>query len=273
MSYSDALAEKRKNGILVAAHRGSAAGNVPCNTPAAFNAALMQNADIIEFDVSISRDGQLFVFHPGMEPAHLGTKLYIKARSAASVSALRYRNFDNVKTSYGIKPLDEVLRQLKGRCFMNIDKFWTAPEQITAAVRRCGVEEQVIIKTSPKEKYFADVEKYAPDLMYMPIISKNDTVCDDLLKRKINLIGAEVLFEKDDDPVCTKEFPDAMHEKGLFVWGNAIIYNEKAVISAHHTDDRAVSGDLTGGWGFFRERGFDIVQTDWAGLAKDYFSK
>ena len=48
------LIEKSKENIIVVAHRGAAGGNIPCNTMAAYDIALMQGADMIEADVSRS---------------------------------------------------------------------------------------------------------------------------------------------------------------------------------------------------------------------------
>ena len=60
-----------KENIIIVAHRGACGGNIPCNTVASYEIALKQGADMIEVDVSCSRDGKLFLFHPGMEIAHL----------------------------------------------------------------------------------------------------------------------------------------------------------------------------------------------------------
>ncbi len=270
MAYVDLLKEKRENGVLVVSHRGSSSGNVPCNTIPAFNAALLEGADIVELDVSVSREGKLYVFHPGMEHPHIGTRKLIALRKSASVEKLRFLNQDNVKTSYGVDTLENVLTFLKGKCFINIDKFWTAPGKITECIKKCGVESQVIIKTNCSEKDFKNVEKYAPDLMFMPVIKDNDTVIDKLKKMNVNLIGAEICFEDENAQVVSKEFFERMHGDGLLLWGNAIVYNEKDVISAHHTDDSAVAGDREKGWGWFVDRGFDIIQTDRAGLLKNY---
>ena len=51
------------NRLLIVAHRGSSAGNVPCNTMAAYKAALAQGADMIEVDANMSKDGTLYSFH------------------------------------------------------------------------------------------------------------------------------------------------------------------------------------------------------------------
>ena len=53
--------ESAKKNILVVAHRGAAAGNIPCNTIPAYEAALRQGADMIEIDVDMSRDGKLYI--------------------------------------------------------------------------------------------------------------------------------------------------------------------------------------------------------------------
>lgn len=65
------LETRRAKGVLIAAHRGAVAGNVPFNTLEAFDAALLQGAHIIETDITKSRDGELFLFHPGQEHNHL----------------------------------------------------------------------------------------------------------------------------------------------------------------------------------------------------------
>lgn len=63
--------DKANENIIVVAHRGVSGGNIPCNTLTSYEIALKQGADMIEVDVSCSKDGQLFVFHPGMECEHL----------------------------------------------------------------------------------------------------------------------------------------------------------------------------------------------------------
>lgn len=66
------LREQALKTPLIAAHREVSGGNIPCNTLDAFDAALYRGADMVELDVASSMDGRLFVFHPGMESAHLG---------------------------------------------------------------------------------------------------------------------------------------------------------------------------------------------------------
>ena len=87
------------------------------------------------------------------------------------------------------------------------------------------------------------------------------------------LAGAEVLFDSEEKAVAGKEYLDFMHKNGLAVWVNPIVYDYRAVISAHHTDDVAIAGDPDTGWGWLAERGFDILQTDWLTPADVYLTR
>lgn len=263
--------ENAEDHILICAHRGSSGANIPCNTLASFKAALMQDADMIELDVSKSKDGKYYVFHPGMERPHLHYKKLIKTISSKKVEELRFVNQDDCRTFLGVNTLEEVLNFLKGKCYINVDKFWTDVKGITEVIRKCGVENQVIVKTSVEDKYLDDVLKYASDLMFMPVIRKEDNITDKLVSRGINCIGAEVLFEKEDEPVASEEYIKSMHEKGRLLFANAIVYNSKDVIAAGRSDDNSIIISPDYGWGWLKNRGFDIIQTDWCGLVKDYF--
>lgn len=259
--------------LLIAAHRGVSGGNIPCNTLAAYEIALRQGADIVEIDVAKSKDGILYVFHPGMEFSHLRSDKPISEMTGEEVGELRFVNQDGVRTSHRVSTLDEVLDLLKGRCYVNIDKFWTAVPQITAAVRRHRMEQEVIVKTSAEPKWFELLEREAPDLPYMTIIRREDCFTEELLRRRINYIGAEVLFTAESDPVASSSYIQAMHQKGLLLWANAIVYNFQEVLSAGHSDDASLTGDPAGGWGWLAGRGFDIIQTDWPLAAAQYLRR
>ena len=267
------LFENARDGVLVCAHRGVSSADIPCNTLAAFKAALAQGADIIELDVSKSWDGEFYVFHPGMEKAHLGIPMRLSVLSKKVINRLHFLNMDNVPSVCKINTLEEVLTFLKGKCYINIDKFWTDIPGITEIIRKAGVEKQVIVKTDTKEKYLRQVKEYAPDFMFMPIVSSEDDITDRLVEEGINCIGAEVLFKSENESVCSDEYIKAMHEKGRIVWVNSIVYNYRSVLSAGHTDNIAVQGEFDRGWGWLIDKGFDIIQTDWCLMPKRYIEE
>lgn len=269
---SIAEVRKAKKSPFLVAHRGVMGANVPCNTMAAFKIAVEGGADVVELDVATTRDGAHFVFHPGMEPVFLGTRP-ISEMTAEEVLTLRLRNSDSAPTSYPVPTLREALDYLKGKVYINVDKFWTDVEGITREIREAGVAKQVIVKTFQDKESLDAVAKFAPDLMFMPLVRRNDNVTDDLIARGVNVIGAEILFETEEDEVISPAYIKAMHDRGLLIWMNAIIYNEKDVISAHRTDDRSLVEGPEAGWGWMEEHGADFIQTDWLYPIKAYFEK
>ena len=260
---------KAKGSPFLAAHRGVCGANIPCNSIAAYKIALSQGADVVEIDVSKSKDGKFYVFHPGMEHVFLKSKPLWELNSD-EIDNLYLLNQDSVPTSYKVPTLEEVLLLLKDKAYINVDKFWIDVEGISNVIRKCGVEKQVIVKTNTDEKSLANVAKYAPDFMFMPLVWHKDTVTDELIKNGVNVIGAEVLFPQESNECASDEYIKKMHDKGLLLWCNAIIYNEKDVISAHHTDDISLHDSPDKGWGWIIDKGFDFIQTDWLLMLKNY---
>ncbi|MBQ6264395.1 MAG: glycerophosphodiester phosphodiesterase family protein [Clostridia bacterium] len=271
IDFEKTIFENTREKTFLCAHRGLSSANVPCNTLTAFKAAVAAGAEMIELDVAKSIDGKFFVFHPGMEQAHLCRKKIIAAMKSKNVEKLRFVNQDNSPTDYKINTLEEILDYLKGKCYINVDKFWSDVPGITACIRKCGVEKQVVVKTGTNKKDIDEVKFFAPDLMFMPIVRHKDNITDELIENGINCIGAEVLFDDENDPVATDEYIKKMHEKGMIVFVNAIIYNKKDILSAGHSDDNSISISPDYGWGWLADKGFDIIQTDWCLLAKTYF--
>jgi len=256
-----ALAAKKK--VLIAAHRGVCGGNIPWNTLQSFEIALRQGADIVEIDVSVTKDRKLFVFHPGCEPFHLRIDRYISDMTAEEASQLKFVNSDQTPSQYPVSPLDDVFELLKNRCIINVDKYWDAIPEITAAIRRHGIEDQVIVKTGFDMNCFKAIEEVAPDLPYMPVLDQKDEATEILRKMNINLLGAEVLFDNEDAEVASPEYIEKMHKMGLLLWVNPIVYNYKADLVASHNDDKAMTENMDDNWGWLIDRGFDILQTDW----------
>ncbi len=248
---------------LVAAHRGVAGGNIPCNTIPAYEAALRQGADMIEIDVTRSADGVLYVFHPGMEHAHLYSARRISEMTSREVDMLYLVNQDRTATQFRVPRLSDVLERFRGRCFINIDKFWDWPREIAQAVRALGMEDQALVKTSADPKCFDAVEEVAPDIPYMVIAREKDECTDALLRRNLRYAGVEALFQKDAAPIASPAYIEDMHKKRLIVWANAIVYDHRVVLAGGHSDDVSAPGDEEAGWGWLARRGFDIIQTDW----------
>jgi len=271
MTYN--LHEKAKQNIIVVAHRGASGGNIPCNTMTAYEIALKQGADMIEVDVSCSLDGKLFLFHPCMECEHLNKDIDLDNLTYREIRNIRYVNYDRTPTQFKIAGFDNFLEQFKGRCYINIDKFWDNPELIYKTIKRHGMTEQILVKSKPSKKVFDVLENLCPELPYIPIVSENHPLHYELMKKEINYIGAEVLFKKDDSYLASDEFINMMHNDDKLVWVNSIIYDYKEQLSGGHSDDTAMTVSEDYGWGWLADRNFDFIQTDWTMMLVDYLKK
>jgi len=261
-----------RNKPLIAAHRGVCGGNIPCNTLESFEIALRQGADIIELDVSRSADGKMYVFHPGMESVHLYCPEAIKKLHSSDVERLRYVNMDRTPTQFPVTRFEEVMEQLRGRCYINVDKFFMYIPELGKIIRDLRMQDQVIVKTYDTPAEFKDMEDYASDMPYM-VITRHDNFTDDLVRRNLRYIGTEVLFTEDSHGFAQPGYIQYMHDKNLLVWVNAIVYNYKSVLAAGHNDDISIVGREDEGWGWLMDRGYDIIQTDWTLPLKLYMDK
>ena len=234
---------------LIVAHRGIAGGNIPCNTIAAYDAALCQGADMIELDVSRSTDGVLYAFHPGMEYAHLRSDKRIDRMHSDEVNQKRCVNQDGTDTALRVNTLDEVFEHLKGRCYINVDKYWEHVVPITETIRRHNIADQILVKAWPSEEVFRTLEEIAPDISFMVLQRDKDEWSDHLQGRK---------------------YVEQMNATGLIVWVNSIVYNYREVLTAGHNDDISVTGHPDEGWGWLIERGYNLIQTDWPLALKCY---
>lgn len=267
------LHEKSKENIIIVAHRGAAGGNIPCNTMAAYEIALKQGADMLEVDLNCSRDGKLFLFHPMMELSHMNAPVLLNTLSYKSVSKIHYVNFDRTKTQFTVPSFDDFLEQFKGRCYINIDKFWSNPEKIYNTIKRHGMIDQCLVKSAPSEKVFDLLENLAPELPFMPIVRDNHGCHGELLKRNINYVGVEALFKQDTEYLASDEFIDKMHRDGILVWANSIIYDYRQQLAGGHSDDTALTESEDKGWGWLADKGFDFIQTDWTMMLVDYLKR
>ena len=261
----DAAARK----VLLVAHRGAPGGDIPCNTIAAYDIALARGADMLEIDVDMTSDGKLVIFHPWMERPHLGYGDRIARHPWSFVKELRFQNADGVPTPFGICTLDDVLDRYRGRCYLNVDKFWEHPAEIAAAIRARGMQDQCLVKTGPDPRVLGVIEEHAADMPFMGIV-RSEADCEAFFKRQIRLEGFEVLFRTDDSPLASPAFAARQHDTGRLLWANAIVYDFRDVIAAGHSDDRAMTGDPEGSWGWLADRGFDFIQTDWVRDCADF---
>lgn len=259
--------------IIVVAHRGVAGGNIPCNTMVAYETAIKQGADMIEIDVDITKDGKLVIFHPGMEGSHLNLNGSIHKMTYDEVKKLRYVNSDGSYTQFGILAFDDLLENFKGRCYINVDKYWENPQKIYETIKKHNMIEQCLVKSELSSNVVKLLEELSPELPFLPVVRQAHPMHKELMKKNINYVGAEVLFTNDDCEVASYEFIDMMHKDKKLVWINSIIYDYNVQLSGGHSDDTALSESMDKGWGWIADRGYDIIQTDWPIMLINYLKE
>ncbi len=265
--------ESAADRLLIVAHRGSCAGNIPCNTMAAYKVALAQGADMIEVDANMSADGTLYSFHPDMEKHHLRSETSIPHLHDEEIKALRYVNYDHARTQFGVPTMEEIFELCRGKCYLNLDKFWLYPKELCAMIRRFDMADQIVVKTAPSEKMLNLMEELFPDIAYLPVITADNGLHDSLMKRRINYVGAEVLFSDEESEVGSEAYVEKLHRDGKLIWVNSIIYDNKVQLVAGHNDDISAAGDPDNGWGWLADRGYDLIQTDWPLMMRLYLEQ
>ena len=164
MSLLKQAIEKRK--LLLAAHRGVNGGNIPCNSMECYKIALAQDADIIEMDVTACKDKEeLYMLHPGMEPVHTTAPAPLHQFTKSEVEKFVLKNQDLTPTQYPLITFGQALDALKGKCFINVDKFWDNPKEIAQEIRKRNMQDQVIVKSNPTSGKIMDaIEEFASDM-------------------------------------------------------------------------------------------------------------
>ena len=133
--------------------------------------------------------------------------------------------------------------------------------------------DQIVVKSSPKKEYLDIIEEYAPDVCFLPILSQDGGIHEEMMRRNINYVGAEVVFADETQDIGTVDFIEKLHADGKLVWANAIIYNYKKQLAAGHSDDTSFTISPDYGWGWLADRGYDIIQTDWTQAMAVYLAE
>lgn len=261
------LRETAKAHRIIVCHRGVTGGNIPCNTLPAYKIALLEGAHMLEMDVSTTGDGELVIFHPRMEKNQLGAPdCDVSKMPWSEVKELRYTNADNAPTQFGLLKLDEFLEEFKGKCYINIDKFWGNPTGIYKAVKRHDMIDQVLVKSHLNEEVIRVLEEVGPEIPFMPVVYEEvPAQLAELKGRNINYVGVEVVFAREDSELCSEQFLDKLRADGKLTWVNSLIYNTKKQLSGGHSDDTAFTVSMDYGWGWLAQKDFDMIQTDWPG--------
>ena len=155
--------------FLKIAHRGYSE-LYPENTIPAFEKAIEAGADMIEFDVHLSRDGKPVVIHDNDVDRTSNGRGFVKDMTLAELKELDF-NFRMTGDAGAIRipTLDEVIDAVSGRIMLNIElkncphKYHGVEEAVIAAIRDRGIRDQVIV-SSFDHYALLKVKELAPEI-------------------------------------------------------------------------------------------------------------
>ncbi|MBQ8082259.1 MAG: glycerophosphodiester phosphodiesterase family protein [Clostridia bacterium] len=266
------FAEKQ---VLICAHRGSWHGNVIQNTPLAYKAALMQGADIVETDTTVSVDGEVFSIHDGVEPRLFGWNRNSRKLLAEQLRSLAPLNALGEPSSHHVQPLEAVFDFLRHGELLNIDRSWRADGKVVPLLDRYPhMLKQAILKAPLSERWVLDqLDDHPVKYMFMPICYSLKDVDEVLAYQNLNTVGVELIAFTPEDELFREEAIQYIHSKGLFCWVNALTLTDVQPYKALYgglDDDLSISETPAQGWGRLMDMGFDVIQTDWPALVKNY---
>ncbi len=271
MSLLEKLLEKRR--VLIAVHRGIACGDVMENTVDGYRAAWANGGDIAEMDIVRSTDGVYYCLHDDMEPRLIGDCGNLGKLDSGTIDKLEYFNMS--RTPAGpVERLADVLAALRGEGLLNVDRSWRYWNRgFLEELAACRMTDQLILKCPANDQDALDaLERCGHPFLFMPIVGSADQ-WRLIRKRKLNFVGAELLFTDESDEVLSPEFQAGFHDAGLFLWANAICLGRKQYnLSAFHDDRGAVLEDPDLHWGWLIDHGFRVIQTDFPALLYSYLA-
>ena len=263
---------KKEKGILITAHRGTSGGNIINNTIPAFENALHHKSDIMELDAAMSEDGVFYCFHDGTEPVLLGSTVNIRKMESSYIDSLRMINPYMALTSERVNKLEDVFEHLRGRCLINVDRSYFYWKEILSFIKKMNMESYIVIKSVPNPEQLKILEDMAPNLAYMPMIRKPEEA-ECIKNFKINYCMAELMFQDEKDPIVSDEFIGKLKAEGILVWGSSLSIHDWFNNCGGKDDFHAITKDPDEAWGWFVEKGFDIIQTDWPMILREYLDK
>lgn len=179
----------------ISCHRG-ARFTAPENTIPAFEAALAQGGEILEFDVRQSRDGVLYVMHDETVDRTTDGSGPIAEMTSKEVDALDAGSwFDPKFAGLRVPRLDAFLDQFKSRAQFYLEVKWADCAEIAKVIQKLDIASQVYT-CSFSEQMHLDMLRYAPKVRQMLHWRRENDA--GLLIEKYNAAIVE-FFDTDDE--------------------------------------------------------------------------
>ncbi len=250
--------------VLIVCHRAFACGDLMENTAAGIRAAWMSGAEIAEFDVARSRDGVYYCIHDGMEMRLIEGAPKITELTSRDIDRLEYFNMSRSPAGK-VERLESVLEAVGGNCrgLLNLDRsprYWESG--LLELLAKYDLYDRLILKSAATSVSAMDaLERSELPFAFMPILTAPEQ-WEPIRRRRLRTVGAEILFQDESSGFLSAEFRREFHDRGLFLWGNAIRIGTEFNFSGFHDDRGALTEGPDRHWGWLIDHGINVIQTD-----------
>lgn len=209
----------------IIAHRG-VCKNVPENTLPAFDLAIQNGADAIEFDLRRTRDGVLIAFHDRTLKRLTGKHCQVRE---AQISDLTYRHLCQVPLGIATSPAyrtssvctpEEIFSHYKGRTRFHLDlKIAGIETQLISLIQTYGLEE-VCELTSKDARVLKRIKQTDPRLTTFLLISSPHSLLSLIKSSLSGKIPAEIDGYSIKSCYVTSSLVRRLHRHGktVYVW-------------------------------------------------------
>jgi glycerophosphoryl diester phosphodiesterase len=258
--------------VLVVAHRGSGHGSIADNTTLAVKAAMLSGADVVELDVSASRDGEFFCFHDGNEAELLGFETNLQTLSAVEIDKASYIWVDRPGRRTRVERLLPLLDGFRGGpALFNIDRSWWRWPQLLRALRGVNMADQLILKCPAwEETALGRLREFGVKFPFVPICASPDDVYRTVGDPELNTVGVELITTTQHHPWFSPEVIEEFHGLGVFCFVNTETLTTGVPLFGGLDDELAIAEGPEAAFGPILDLGVDAVQTDWPWLLRDF---
>ena len=198
---------KRLKVPLVIAHRGDSSSALE-NSLESIRRALMLHVDMIELDIRMSRDKDLYVIHDRTTGRTANQSIDIEQSTAEEIKKIRLKNNEPIPT------LSDVLNFVSGTCGLNLEIKSAGAGAMTALYLRATGYQGYTLLSSFKENEILAARQAVPVLPTSIIFDV--FISRDVLQYKARGYSVISLRKK----TVTEELITACHEQGIhaYVW-------------------------------------------------------
>ena len=258
--------------MAVISHRGDWR-NYPENSIPAIESVIRMGADMVEIDVSMTRDSVLVLCHDNTIDRTTNGKGRVSDITYDSLMTFNLKREHNVVTDTLKMPtLKEALLCCKDRILVNVDKAYNYYDQVIALTEELGVTGQVLMKgKSSVGKVREDMAKHDTNLLYMPVIDINkpsgQALFAEYQEKGVVPMAYEVCWTRPGREL--DECVAAIHSTGSKLWVNTLW---PSLCGGPGNDDDAAFAAADPGdvYGRYVDMGVSMIQTDRPELLLEY---